>query len=60
MKTNCEHPNCKLDATKPHPRNKEGEVKVCQSHYTEIDEVVKRQKRYDYSGYNQQNNEGNC
>lgn len=37
-KTNCSHPNCKLLATKSHPREDKG---LCENHYIEIVAAIK-------------------
>lgn len=45
----CIHPNCKLNAAQPHPRQEDGEVAVCNEHYSEIKESLKIQLRYEYT-----------
>lgn len=36
MKQNCVHPNCRLFATKPHPRHENAGNELCDTHYIEI------------------------
>lgn len=38
IKTNCSHPNCRLTATKSHPKEDKG---LCDNHYTEITSSMK-------------------
>lgn len=38
IKENCSHPNCRMSATKKHPRENKG---LCDLHYIEVSQIIK-------------------
>ncbi len=51
-KTNCSNPNCKLSATKSHPKEDKG---LCDIHYTEVVTAIKDSSRMILLTYNNSN-----